>query len=79
MIENEDSIVIGGHVNDRGSVLLRMEGIKGIMDKVMTLDRNHHVKGSPFQVQRYVLERMNKLYPEWSQVHPKKIPNESST
>ena len=76
LIENEDSIVIGGHVNDRGSVLLRMEGIKGIMDKVMILDkenRKYHMKGSSFQVQKCVLERLNKLYPEWNQVHPKNL------
>ena len=69
MIEKEDSIVIGGHVNDRGSVLLRMEGIKGIMDKVMSLDqenRKHHMKSSPFQIQKYVRDRMNKLYPDWT-------------
>ena len=67
LIENENSIVIGAHVNDHGSLLLRMEGIKSIMDQVISVDKvngDHHVKQHPFRVQKYVLNRMNQLYPD---------------
>jgi hypothetical protein len=39
LIENADSIVIGAHINDHYSVMLRMRGIKALMENVIEQDK----------------------------------------
>jgi len=36
LIENQDNIIIGGHVNDHSSYLFRMSGLSELMRKIMT-------------------------------------------
>ena len=38
LYESDDKVVIGGHVNDHSSILLRMSGIKQLMEKVINAD-----------------------------------------
>ena len=47
IIENKDSIVIGVHVNDFSSILLRLRGIKKIMANVIKLDQRQQPKRGP--------------------------------
>lgn len=48
IIENKDSIIIGVHVNDFSSVLLRMRGVAKLMESVIQLDqRQNSGKGPP--------------------------------
>ena len=47
IIETEDSIIIGVHVNDFSSVLLRMRGMKDLMEKVIKLDERQRAKRGP--------------------------------
>ena len=35
ILESRDSVVVGGHVNDQDSVLIRMRGIRALMEHVM--------------------------------------------
>ena len=57
MVESEDSIVIGAHVNDRGSIFLRMEGIKDLMENVIKSDETKQYINPDFSIQNYFLHR----------------------
>ena len=57
ILENTDSFVVGGHINDHSSVLLRFTGLRELMTQVMTSDRLRPVarSGPPDgAVQRHV-------------------------
>ena len=55
IIENEDTIAIGAHVNDYGSVLVRMRNMKELMQKVIEMDSSKI--GPPDDaIQNYVFE-----------------------
>ncbi len=47
ILETKDWLTIGVHVNDFSSVLIRMKGIKKLMDTVIKLDRKQNVKKGP--------------------------------
>ena len=47
LLESEDSFVVGGHINDHSSVLLRFTGLRELMTQVMTPDRRRHVTRGP--------------------------------
>ena len=47
VIEDKDSIIIGVHVNDFSSVLLRMRGVKALMEEIIQLDKRQMAKGGP--------------------------------
>ena len=56
ILENADTIVVGGHINDHSSVLLRFTGLRELMTQVMTSDAQQSVtKGpAPGVIQRHV-------------------------
>ena len=41
LLETRDRAIIGGHVNDHVSVLLRLDGLEAIMRSVIKDDRGH--------------------------------------
>ena len=47
IIENTDSIIIGVHVNDFSSILLRMRGVHALMQNVIQLDQRQNPKKGP--------------------------------
>ena len=47
IIEDLDSIVIGVHVNDFSSLLIRMRGIKRLMDQIIALDGHQGARKGP--------------------------------
>ena len=65
LIESLNSIVIAGHVNDHGSALLRIQGLKSLLDGAIEKDKEAKAetvkKFAPFQVQNYVVKRINIL------------------
>ena len=38
LLENKNSLLLGGHINDHSSVMIRMRGIEAIMRDVIALD-----------------------------------------
>ena len=56
ILENADDFVVGGHINDHSSVLLRFTGLRELMTQVMTSDAQQSVtKGpAPGVIQRHV-------------------------
>ena len=56
LLEDSDTVVIGGHVSDHHSVLLRMRGVETLMRKVIEQDRNTKIAHGPpaGYVQRHV-------------------------
>ena len=57
MAETDDSLVIGVHINDRASMLLRLEGIKPILDSVIEKDRDNKSLQSDGFIQKYMMQR----------------------
>ena len=48
VIENADSFVVGGHINDHSSVLVRFKGLRALMTQMMTSDaQRYKVHGPP--------------------------------
>jgi len=39
LVEDEDSLIIGGHINDHSSVLYRLSGLREIMNKAIAHDK----------------------------------------
>ena len=57
LVENENSLVIGAHINDKGSVLLRLDGIASILQDIMALDKAGNLQNPDFSIQNYILEK----------------------
>lgn len=49
ILESKDSWIIGAHINDRDSVLLRMRGMKSVIDLAIKLDKKINEKSRPPQ------------------------------
>ena len=47
IIENKDSMLVGVHVNDWNSVLIRMKGLHKFMDRIIKLDQRQNAKSGP--------------------------------
>ncbi len=47
IIENKDNMLIGVHVNDYSSVLIRFKGLKKFMDQIINLDKRQNAKDGP--------------------------------
>ncbi|CAH1774295.1 unnamed protein product, partial [Owenia fusiformis] len=41
ILENSDSAVVSGHINEHSGVLIRIRGIQGVIEKAMALDEVH--------------------------------------
>ena len=56
ILENKDTMTIGGHINDFSSVLIRFTGMQRLMASIMNNDRNDSPhKGPPvFSIQSYI-------------------------
>ena len=63
LVENKDSIVLGAHVNDQGSALFRLQGLKNMLNKVITIDQanNSAYTSEAFRTQKYLLKRIDSL------------------
>ena len=59
LVENENSLVIGAHINDKGSVLLRLRGIASILQDIVALDKAGNIQNPDFSIQNYILEKGN--------------------
>ena len=57
LVENEDSIVIGAHINDKASLLLRMEGIQRLVDNILSVDNGTRYQNNEISIQNYMLKR----------------------
>ena len=57
IIENEDSVTIGAHVNDFSSVAIRIRGIRALMKSVIEEDKKNLLGEGPppFALQNYIL------------------------
>ena len=62
VLENRDSILLGAHVNDQGSGLFRIQGLKSLLSKVIDTDRKRdiklHIKNDAYYLQKYLKERI---------------------
>ena len=47
IIENKDNMLIGVHVNDRISILVRMKGLQRLMTQIIKLDQRQNAKDGP--------------------------------
>ncbi|XP_013419777.1 uncharacterized protein LOC106180356 [Lingula anatina] len=47
IVEGDDTLYIGVHINDYSSVLLRLRGLKGIMQNVIASDKSHQSQRGP--------------------------------
>jgi len=47
IVESDDSLLIGGHVNDYSSIIVRMKGVKNILNKVLRLDEMRRPSHGP--------------------------------
>jgi len=47
IVENDDSVALGVHVNDHSSVILRLKGLKTVMDRIIGQDRRRGSKRGP--------------------------------
>lgn len=47
IIEDQDTLVIGGHINDHSSVLVRLRGVKSLMEQVIKADTVRSPTGGP--------------------------------
>jgi len=47
IVENDDWLALGVHVNDHSSVILRLKGLKSVMDRVIRTDRLRGTKRGP--------------------------------
>ena len=57
LVENEDSIVIGAHINDKASLLLRMQGIKSLVHSIISTDNGTRYQNNEISIQHYMLKR----------------------
>lgn len=52
LLEDSDSIIIGGHINDHSSYLFRVKGVKNLMDKIIGNSHKLRSKGpKPYLLQ----------------------------
>ena len=56
IVENDDSLVIGCHVNDHSSIIFRLKGLKKIMSRVLKIDQRLRPKHGPplGSIQQYI-------------------------
>ena len=56
IIEDLDTIAVGGHINDHSSVVVRVRGIRGLMDKVIKADTEVKPQAGPpvGSIQQYI-------------------------
>jgi len=56
IVENDDWLALGVHVNDHSSVVLRLKGLKTAMDRIIALDvRRATERGPPVgDIQRHI-------------------------
>jgi len=56
IVETDDWLALGVHVNDYNSVILRLKGLKTVMDRVIRLDRRRAPTGGPpvGDIQRHI-------------------------
>jgi len=47
IIENDDWLALGVHVNDYSSVILRLKGLKKVMDRVIKMDQRRAPRHGP--------------------------------
>jgi len=47
IVETDDWLALGVHVNDHSSVILRLKGLKSVMDRIIGMDRLHGTKRGP--------------------------------
>lgn len=50
ILEDDDNVVVGGHINDHSAYLFRIKGIKSIMDSVITRSKDLKPNGPKFGV-----------------------------
>lgn len=66
ILRNPDVIDVSGHLNDANGHIVRMSGIKSIMDQVIAKDKLSDKKVSPVRAaQQYVLESLKSKYKTW--------------
>ena len=65
LIEKKKGIVIGAHINDHGSTLLRWQGLEHLLSKVIDIDKEAGSQEvgyyAAFHIQNYLLRRMEIL------------------
>ena len=63
ILETDDWLTVGVHVNDHSSLLLRLKGIKAVMDRVIQLDKlNKSERGPPIgYIQQYIHDSLVNL------------------
>ena len=67
LIESKNRILIGAHINDHGSALLRLHGLENVLDRIFEMDRKSRTQGpqsrsdTSFIVQNYLLRRIEIL------------------
>ena len=63
MVESEDSLVIGAHINDIAAILLRLEGVKSLVDSVIReVDGTTVLSPNPeLSIQKYLQNRAQVL------------------
>jgi len=56
IVENDDWLALGVHVNDYNSVIIRLKGLKSVMDRIIRLDqRRAPIRGPPVgDIQRHI-------------------------
>jgi len=56
IVENDDWLALGVHVNDYSSVIIRLKGLKTVMDRIIRLDqRRAPIHGPPVgDIQRHI-------------------------
>ena len=47
VVEDLDRLAVGVHVNDDSSIILRLKGVKALMDNVMRLDQRQRAAAGP--------------------------------
>ena len=52
--ETNDSVIVGSHVNDHVSVLMRLTGFKGLMDQIQSREKSTRRRVVPMDVQNFV-------------------------
>ena len=63
ILEDEDSVVLGAHVNDHSSMLFRIHGIKKLMKLVIDVDQKEQAEkeAPPMFIQSYIHDRLQKV------------------
>lgn len=67
LLRNDDVIDVSGHLNDAAGYILRLRGIKKLLDEVMSRDNVNTDQSIPQvrTVQQYVMESVKSKYKRW--------------